>query len=234
MPSVAPQWGCVWRCHPGTRTAGAANVQNRGGHTIVHRPSLAHHLFFFNSSWAKNDFYLFQWLEKNQKENILWLLKNYMTFKFHFPYIKFHLCTAMLFIYVLFMVVFWLQSLVIATEIRWPTIPKTFLTWDLYGKSWLIPDLKHCWLLHQQEESSRVFHEELKAWYESNGLPWRLSSKESSCQCRRCMFNPWLGKILWRRKWQPTPVFLPGRSQGQKSLVGYSPWGCKDQTQLSN
>ena len=138
------------------------------------------------------------------------------------------------FYFVLFMVVLRLQSLVIATEIRWPTIPKTFLTWDLYGKSWLIPDLKHCWLLHQQEESSRVFHEELKAWYESNGLPWRLSSKESSCQCRRCMFNPWLGKILWRRKWQPTPVFLPGRSQGQKSLVGYSPWGCKDQTQLSN
>ena len=41
-------------------------------------------------------------------------------------------------------------------------------------------------------------------------------------------FNPWVGKIPWRRKWQPAPVFLPGKSHGQRSLVGYSPWGCKD------
>ena len=41
-------------------------------------------------------------------------------------------------------------------------------------------------------------------------------------------FNPWVGKIPWRRKWQPTPVFLPGESQGQRSLAGYSPWGRKE------
>ena len=46
-------------------------------------------------------------------------------------------------------------------------------------------------------------------------------------QCRRPRFDPWVGKISWRRKWQPTPVFLPGESQGQRSLVGYSPWGRK-------
>ena len=40
--------------------------------------------------------------------------------------------------------------------------------------------------------------------------------------------NPWDGKVAWRRKWQPTPVFLPGESHGQRSLVGYSPWGCKE------
>ena len=39
------------------------------------------------------------------------------------------------------------------------------------------------------------------------------------------MFDPWVGKIPWRRKWQPTPVFLPGKSHGQRGLVGYSPWG---------
>ena len=44
---------------------------------------------------------------------------------------------------------------------------------------------------------------------------------------RRCRVSPWVGKIPWRRKWQPTPVFLPGKFYGQKSLVGYSPWGCK-------
>ena len=44
-------------------------------------------------------------------------------------------------------------------------------------------------------------------------------------QCRRLGFSPWVGKITWRNKWQPTPVFLPGKSHGQKSLVGCSPWG---------
>ena len=38
-------------------------------------------------------------------------------------------------------------------------------------------------------------------------------------------FDPWVGKITWRRQWQPTPVFLPGEFQGQRSLAGYSPWG---------
>ena len=41
-------------------------------------------------------------------------------------------------------------------------------------------------------------------------------------------FDPWVGKILWRRKWQPTPVFLPGESHGRRSLVGYSPWDGKE------
>ena len=40
--------------------------------------------------------------------------------------------------------------------------------------------------------------------------------------------HPWAGKISWRKAWQPTPVFLPGESHRQRSLVGYSPWGRKD------
>ena len=55
-----------------------------------------------------------------------------------------------------------------------------------------------------------------------------LGGKESACQCRsyrRGGFDPWVRKIPWRRKWQPTSVFLPGKLHGQKSLVGYSPWG---------
>ena len=47
-------------------------------------------------------------------------------------------------------------------------------------------------------------------------------------QCRRPGFDPWVGKIPWRRKWQPTPVFLPGESCGQRILVGYSSWGHKE------
>ena len=60
------------------------------------------------------------------------------------------------------------------------------------------------------------------------GLPWWLSGKEPACQCRRRGFGPWVGKIPWRKKWQPTPVFLPEKSHGQRSLVGYSPWGRKE------
>ena len=59
------------------------------------------------------------------------------------------------------------------------------------------------------------------------GLPQWLSGKESTCQCRRHWFDPWVGKLPWGRKWPPTPVFLPGESYGQRSLAGYSPWGHK-------
>jgi len=54
------------------------------------------------------------------------------------------------------------------------------------------------------------------------------SGKEPTCQCRKHGFSPWVGKIPWKRAWQPTPLFLPGESHGQISLVGYSPWGCKE------
>jgi len=56
------------------------------------------------------------------------------------------------------------------------------------------------------------------------GFPGGISGKEPACQCRRCKggrFDPWVGKIPWRRKCQPTPVFLPEESHGQRSLVGY-------------
>ena len=55
--------------------------------------------------------------------------------------------------------------------------------------------------------------------------------KESFCHCRRgmtCRFNPWVEKTPSSRKWQPTTVFLPGKFHGQSSLVGCSPWGCKE------
>ena len=63
------------------------------------------------------------------------------------------------------------------------------------------------------------------------GFPGSASGKESACQCRRCKrhrFDPLIEKILWSRKWPPTPVFLPRESHGQRSLAGYSPWGHKE------
>ena len=65
----------------------------------------------------------------------------------------------------------------------------------------------------------------------SPGLTDGTSGKESTCQCRGCKsyrFNPWVGKTPRRRKWQRTPVFLPGESHGQRSLVGFNPWGHKE------
>ena len=56
-----------------------------------------------------------------------------------------------------------------------------------------------------------------------------LGISELKClQCGRPGFDPWVGKIPWRRKWQSTPVLLPGKSHGQRSLVGYNPWGHKE------
>ena len=62
-------------------------------------------------------------------------------------------------------------------------------------------------------------------------LSWWHNGKELTCQYRRhkrSSSDSWVHKIPWRRKWQPTPVFLPGKSHGQRSLAGYSPWGPKE------
>ena len=62
----------------------------------------------------------------------------------------------------------------------------------------------------------------------SDAFPGSLDGKESACKCRRLRFDTWVRKIPWRRAWQPTPVSLPGKAHGQRSLVGYSPWGCTE------
>ena len=56
-------------------------------------------------------------------------------------------------------------------------------------------------------------------------MAWR---RRIGCQSRRHGFNPRVGKIPWRGKWQPTLVFLPGESHGRRSLAGHSPWSCKE------
>ena len=60
--------------------------------------------------------------------------------------------------------------------------------------------------------------------------------KEPTCQCRRHKtgrLDPWVGKIPWRRNWQATPVFLPVKAHGQRSLDGCSPWVTMSRTRLS-
>ena len=65
-------------------------------------------------------------------------------------------------------------------------------------------------------------------------LPWWVIGKEPACWCRRLGFNLWVRKISWRRKWQPILISLLGKSHGQRSLIGHSPWGLKEWTWLSN
>ena len=60
------------------------------------------------------------------------------------------------------------------------------------------------------------------------GLPWWFRWWRICLQCGRPEFDPWVGKIPWRRAGQLTPVFLSGESHGQRSLAGYSPWGHKE------
>ena len=57
------------------------------------------------------------------------------------------------------------------------------------------------------------------------GLPSWLRGEGISLQCRRRSFDPWVGNIPWRRKWQPAVVFLAWKSHGQRNLAGYSPYG---------
>ena len=67
--------------------------------------------------------------------------------------------------------------------------------------------------------------------FTSLGIPGGSAVKNPAYQCRRhrrCGFDPWVRKIPWRRKRQPTPVSLPGKSHEQRSLVGYSPGDCKE------
>ena len=76
----------------------------------------------------------------------------------------------------------------------------------------------------QQQQQERLF-----------GFPCGASGKEPTCQSRRHGFDSWVRKISWRRKWQPTPVFLSAESHGHRSLASYNQWGHKKSwTRLRN
>ena len=76
-----------------------------------------------------------------------------------------------------------------------------------------------CWLLANYWFPLHVF---MYILYFIGDFPGGASGKGPACQFG---LDPWVGKIPWKRAWQPTPVFWPGESRGQRSLAGYSPWG---------
>ena len=79
----------------------------------------------------------------------------------------------------------------------------------------------------EEFEEARLCVPHLKEW----ASQMMLVVNNFACWCRRCKrhrFDTWVGKIPWRRTWQPTPVFLPGEAHGQRSLVDYCPCGHKE------
>ena len=82
--------------------------------------------------------------------------------------------------------------------------------------------------LYTHMHTHTLIHTHVRAHTHTHtGFPGVTCGKESTCQYRklkRCGFDPWVGKIPWSRNWHPTPVILPAKSHGQRSLVDYSPF----------
>ena len=118
----------------------------------------------------------------------------------------------------------------------WALLERTIISWDHDSTLMTSFNLDYfCKVL-----IFKYTHSETKVKYTNwlLGFPGGSFGKKSACnvgdclQRRRPEFDLWIGKILWRRKWQLTPVFLPGKSSRQRSLTDYSPWSQKNQTQL--
>ena len=96
------------------------------------------------------------------------------------------------------------------------------------GHAQLCPTLCNPWTVACQASLSMEFTRQ-EYW---SGLPFPSPNssvgKKICLQCRKPRFDSWVRKIHWRREWQPTPVFLPAEFHGQRSLTGYSLWGCKE------
>ena len=83
-------------------------------------------------------------------------------------------------------------------------------------------------MIHDTLFLPRVCNSKIITLSMRKGFPCGSAGKESACNAGDLGLIPGLGKIPWRRAWQPTPVLLPGVSHGQRSLAGYSPWGHKE------
>ena len=131
-----------------------------------------------------------------------------------------------------------LQPLLAESTRNWPCLSLSFSYFSGRATTFKMLTLLDCWLtgLHspgpvQEERHSEavVLSSDNKQFYShhpATGVP-AGSGVKNLLTNKRQEADPWVGKSPWRRKWQPTPGFLPGKSHGQRSLVGCSPWGCK-------
>ena len=81
------------------------------------------------------------------------------------------------------------------------------------------------WFIHTSE--TNILYMLFYIWGISLAI-YHLNPPAKVGDVKRCKFDPWVGKIPWRWKWQPMPIFLPGEFHGERSLAGYSPWGHKE------
>ena len=94
----------------------------------------------------------------------------------------------------------------------------SLIIWNYLG--WIFRLSQFC---YQRKQRALTVLRVMEFW---SGFATCTSGKEPACQCRRhkrCRFNSWVGKMLWRMAWQPTPIFLPGEFHGRRSLVSYRP-----------
>ena len=90
------------------------------------------------------------------------------------------------------------------------------------------PLAHQCVIIPEHCHPGKLTWASVHSFYWGRVFPGVSDCKESACNAGRPRFDPWVKKIPWRRKWLPTPVFLPRESHGQRSLVGYSPWVHKE------
>ena len=103
---------------------------------------------------------------------------------------------------------------------------KYFKNLNVPRKKCIIFNIPPC--LSPSHFSNQQADDKIECRLETRPFPRQLTGTESACQCRRhkrCGFDPWFGKIPRRKKWQPTPVFLPGKAHRQRSLTGQRPQG---------
>ena len=140
------------------------------------------------------------------------------------------------------------------TPWRWPAVSPHPLSWRLNGGKWALRDLDYSKRIHSQQwdfikqimeevregncEMSSVqvfkigiYFQQPKEW---SGLPRHLSGKESACQCRRCGFDPWVGKIPWGRKWHPLQCSCLGNPIDREAWWATVHGVTKSQTWLSD
>ena len=111
----------------------------------------------------------------------------------------------------------------------WPWWWRVLATESLLGLDpcWASEAGSRCWLLPIEDLQPLIHDQDFRNT--KNIKEKETQSLSASIgPHRRCSFHPWVRKIPWRSKWQPTPLFLPGKSHGQRSLASYTPWGHKE------
>ena len=186
-------------------------------------------LSLFQSLWTHQLLHYFVWPARSKSQMDLLALTSDFTFTFHFHALEKEMAT---------------HSSVLAWRIPGMGEPDGLPSVGLHrvGHDWSDLAAAAALLPGCEYNPSATYNTCNSGWYIADisynrcnsgyisclGLPRQCSGQESACQCRRSRFNPWVRKICLSRKWQPTPVFLPGKSHRQRSLVGYSPRGHKE------